>query len=135
MYDKRLCAGGRFFEPERAEIWELLAGRLCRVYGEAAGGQTVDVASADGTEIGCALEDRKLLMDAGLFRFSAQAEAGISKAVINGQVREFVGLVEHAKVEFQGTGSAVFDDRDINRMRVKQPRCKHVEVQRRVGLV
>ena len=68
-------AGSRLDDPEIGEAREFLAGGRSRADREGAGGYAIDLAFADDTEIGPALEDREFIAGAGLARLGDRAPA------------------------------------------------------------
>ena len=109
MQHEGLLTGGGFFQPERSKFRELLACRLGRVDRQSTGRQSVDVSRSNGTKIACALKDGEFLIDALLLKLGPQAEARVSKRVVDWQFGKLVSLVEDAKVEHQWSRDPIFD--------------------------
>ena len=68
----------------------------------------------NATEIAGPLEDCVFLKDGWLLCFGAQAQARISKRVVNRDIWERVCGVEHAKVKFQRACGIVLDNECLN---------------------
>ena len=120
-------AGLRSLKPERDEVGKFLTLWICGFQCQTACGQTICLACSDAAEIARALKHGVFLKDAGLFKLCPQAQAGISKGVVDFDVGKFVRRVEDPKVELQGLSLAIFNDVDLDSLRKIETRRKDVD--------
>jgi|GEM_PF-6821896 len=99
MHHRGICPRLWRFDPEFAELRELLPLGGGSVQCQTTGRQPVDMVTPDGAEVAGTLIDRVFRKDPRRLQLPMQPQTGIAQRVIHRRVGPFVGRVKHAHIK------------------------------------